>query len=67
MPYSPWATIDLFRRVVHDVFTDSSLCRVLAYVDAKMVKPLPERPLEGMITIHSEISPMASKEYELGR
>ncbi|KAG6816228.1 hypothetical protein H0H87_007599, partial [Tephrocybe sp. NHM501043] len=32
-----------------------------------MVKPLPERPFEGMITIHSEISPMASSEYEPGR
>ncbi|EEB95892.1 hypothetical protein MPER_05068, partial [Moniliophthora perniciosa FA553] len=41
--------------------------RVLANVDAKMVKPPPERPFEGLITIHSEISPMASSEYELGR
>ncbi|EMD35707.1 hypothetical protein CERSUDRAFT_115670 [Gelatoporia subvermispora B] len=41
--------------------------RVLAQVDAKMVKPLPERPLEGIITIHSEISPMASSDYEPGR
>ncbi|KAF6756617.1 ribosomal protein S5 domain 2-type protein [Ephemerocybe angulata] len=31
--------------------------RVVAYVDAKMVKPTPERPFEGMITIHSELSP----------
>ncbi|KAH7922243.1 ribosomal protein S5 domain 2-like protein [Leucogyrophana mollusca] len=41
--------------------------RVIAQVDAKMVKPLPERPFEGIITIHSEISPMASADYELGR
>ncbi|OCH85187.1 ribosomal protein S5 domain 2-like protein [Obba rivulosa] len=41
--------------------------RVLAQVDAKMVKPPPERPLEGIISIHSEISPMASSDYELGR
>ncbi|KAK0197440.1 ribosomal protein S5 domain 2-type protein [Armillaria mellea] len=41
--------------------------RVIANVDAKMVKPLPERPFEGILTIHSEISPMASSEYELGR
>ncbi|KAG2348614.1 hypothetical protein BDR05DRAFT_957257 [Suillus weaverae] len=32
-----------------------------------MVKPLPERPFEGIITIHSEISPMASPDYEPGR
>jgi len=41
--------------------------KVLAQVDAKMVKPLPERPYEGQITIHSEISPMASSDYESGR
>ena len=41
--------------------------RVLAHVDAKMVKPQPERPYEGQISIHSEISPMASSEYESGR
>jgi len=42
--------------------------RVLAHVDATMVKPQPERPFEGIITIHSELSPMASSEYEaLGR
>ncbi|KAF8484354.1 ribosomal protein S5 domain 2-type protein [Gautieria morchelliformis] len=41
--------------------------RVVAHVDAKMVKPLPERPFEGIITIHSELSPMASTEYEAGR
>ncbi|KAH9475237.1 Exosome complex component rrp45 [Psilocybe cubensis] len=41
--------------------------RVLAQIDAKMVKPLPERPFEGILTIHSEISPMASSEYEPGR
>lgn len=41
--------------------------RVLAQVDAKMVKPQPERPIEGTITIHSEISPMASSDYEPGR
>ncbi|KAG9308739.1 ribosomal protein S5 domain 2-type protein [Chiua virens] len=41
--------------------------RVVANVDAKMVKPLPERPSEGILTIHSEISPMASVDYELGR
>ena len=40
---------------------------VLAQVDAKMVKPPEDRPYEGMITIHSEISPMASSDYEPGR
>ncbi|KAI0338508.1 ribosomal protein S5 domain 2-like protein [Trametopsis cervina] len=41
--------------------------RVLAQVDGKMVKPTPERPLEGIISIHSEISPMAAPDYEPGR
>ncbi|KAF7311617.1 Exosome complex component rrp45 [Mycena kentingensis (nom. inval.)] len=42
--------------------------RVIAQVEGKMVKPTPERPFEGMVTIHSEVSPMASPEYEtLGR
>ena len=41
--------------------------RVLAQVDGKMVKPTPERPLEGIMTINSEISPMASTDYEPGR
>jgi exosome complex RNA-binding protein Rrp42 (RNase PH superfamily) len=40
---------------------------VLAAIDAKMVKPAADRPYEGMISIHSEISPMASSEYEQGR
>lgn len=45
------------------------LARVLAHTTAKMVKPQPERPLEGTITVHSEISPMASSagEYDSGR
>ncbi|KAI4522337.1 ribosomal protein S5 domain 2-like protein [Schizophyllum commune Loenen D] len=41
--------------------------RVVAQVDAKMVRPPPERPFDGIITIHSELSPMASTEYEIGR
>lgn len=43
------------------------LLSVLAQVEGKMVKPQPERPFEGSITIHSEISPMASSDYEPGR
>ncbi|KAL1745524.1 ribosomal protein S5 domain 2-type protein [Schizophyllum fasciatum] len=41
--------------------------RVIAQVDAKMVRPPPERPFDGIITIHSELSPMAATEYEIGR
>ncbi|KAI0296738.1 ribosomal protein S5 domain 2-like protein [Multifurca ochricompacta] len=41
--------------------------RVLAHVDAKMVRPEAQRPFEGLITIHCELSPMAGSEYEPGR
>ncbi|KAH9172577.1 ribosomal protein S5 domain 2-like protein [Lactarius sanguifluus] len=41
--------------------------RVLAHVDAKMVRPEPQRPFEGLISIHCELSPMAGAEYEPGR
>ncbi|KAH9955666.1 ribosomal protein S5 domain 2-like protein [Russula dissimulans] len=41
--------------------------RVLVQVDTKMVRPEPQRPFEGVITIHCELSPMASTEYESGR
>jgi exosome complex component RRP45 len=43
------------------------LPRVIAAVDAIMIKPTPERPFEGIVSIQSEISPMASSEYETGR
>jgi len=41
--------------------------RVVASIDAKMVRPQPERQFEGMISLHCEISPMASTEFENGR
>lgn len=56
--------------ILGEMDSDGLVCpffSVLAQVDAKMVKPTPERPLEGIITIHSEISPMASSDYEPGR
>ena len=55
--------LDLIRELPLGIY----LTRVLAQVEAKMVKPQPERPFEGSITIHSEISPMASSDYEPGR
>ncbi|KAG8904976.1 hypothetical protein FRB99_000935 [Tulasnella sp. 403] len=41
--------------------------RVLADVSASIVRPRSDRPYEGILTIHSEISPMASSVYEAGR
>lgn len=41
--------------------------RVLAQVSATIVKPREDRPYEGFLLINSEISPMASSVYELGR
>ncbi|CAD6590641.1 MAG: hypothetical protein TREMPRED_005835 [Tremellales sp. Tagirdzhanova-0007] len=40
---------------------------VLAQVTATVVKPRDDRPYEGFLLIHSEISPMASSVYEAGR
>ena len=56
-----------FLVVCYERCSKCSCFSVLAQVDGKMVKPTPERPLEGIISIHSEISPMASSEYEPGR
>ncbi|KAK1923167.1 ribosomal protein S5 domain 2-type protein [Papiliotrema laurentii] len=41
--------------------------KVLAQVSATIVKPREDRPYEGFLLINSEISPMASSVYELGR
>ncbi|WVQ70795.1 hypothetical protein IAR50_000317 [Cryptococcus sp. DSM 104548] len=40
---------------------------VLAQVSASIVKPRDDRPYEGFLLINSEIGPMASSVYELGR
>ncbi|KIO28724.1 hypothetical protein M407DRAFT_242923 [Tulasnella calospora MUT 4182] len=41
--------------------------RVFANVSATIVRPRQDRPYEGLLTISSEISPMASSVYEAGR
>lgn len=41
--------------------------RVVADVSAAIVRPRTDRPFEGIMTIHSEISPMAASVYEPGR
>ncbi|KEP54509.1 exosome complex exonuclease RRP45 [Rhizoctonia solani 123E] len=41
--------------------------RVLANVSAAMARPRPDRPYEGTITIHTELSPMAAAVYDTGR
>jgi len=41
--------------------------RVLACVEGTMVRPAADRPFEGALTIHAELSPMAASEYEPGR
>jgi exosome complex component RRP45 len=40
---------------------------VLAHVQAHMVRPPPERPYEGVVSVHAELAPMAGAEYEAGR
>ncbi|GAA5998198.1 hypothetical protein JCM5350_002917 [Sporobolomyces pararoseus] len=41
--------------------------KVIAQVSAEIVKPLPDRPYEGFLSLNTEISPMASSAYEAGR
>ncbi|KAG8979607.1 hypothetical protein FRB90_008049, partial [Tulasnella sp. 427] len=41
--------------------------RVFADVSATIARPRQDRPYEGLLTISSEISPMASSVYEVGR
>ena len=62
-----WAKRGVWCQTVRRSFTLTPTRSVLAQIDAKIVKPPPERPFEGVITIHLEISPMASSEYEPGR
>ncbi|ELU39792.1 exosome complex exonuclease rrp45 [Rhizoctonia solani AG-1 IA] len=39
----------------------------LANVSATMTRPRPDRPYEGTVTIHTELSPMAAAIYDAGR
>jgi exosome complex RNA-binding protein Rrp42 (RNase PH superfamily) len=57
MRHNPWSV----------VLTILLLERVLANVSASMARPRPDRPYEGTVTIHTELSPMASAIYETGR
>jgi exosome complex component RRP45 len=41
--------------------------RVMAHVEATMIKPASERPYEGVLNVHAELGPMAGIEYEPGR
>ncbi|RPB24003.1 hypothetical protein L211DRAFT_861976 [Terfezia boudieri ATCC MYA-4762] len=41
--------------------------RVIARVSAKVTKPYPDRPFEGIFSITTELGPMASPAFEVGR
>ncbi|KAI9841070.1 MAG: hypothetical protein M1837_001041 [Sclerophora amabilis] len=41
--------------------------RVVARVSAEVTKPFPDRPFDGIFTITTELSPMASPAFEVGR
>ena len=43
------------------------MIRVAAQVSAEVVRPNVDRPYEGVLQISTEITPMASAVYELGR
>ncbi|KAI9802609.1 MAG: hypothetical protein M1833_001683 [Piccolia ochrophora] len=41
--------------------------RVLAHISAEVTKPFSDRPFDGIFTITTELSPMASPAFEVGR
>ncbi|KAI9675318.1 MAG: hypothetical protein M1817_001221 [Caeruleum heppii] len=43
------------------------LTRVIARISAEVTKPFPDRPFDGVFTITTELSPMASPAFEVGR
>jgi exosome complex RNA-binding protein Rrp42 (RNase PH superfamily) len=45
----------------------SLTCRVSAKVSAEVVRPRPDKPTEGLLLFNTEISPMASPAFEVGR
>lgn len=52
------------RRLIGSARPSSS---VFARVSSTIVKPRLDRPYEGILSIHFELSPMASTSYETGR
>jgi exosome complex component RRP45 len=41
--------------------------RILVKISAEVTKPFPDRPFDGVFTITTELSPMASPAFEVGR
>ena len=41
--------------------------RVIARVSAEVTKPFPDRQFDGIFTITTELSPLASPAFEVGR
>ena len=44
-----------------------ALTRVIAQISAETTQPLPDRPFDGVFTITTELSPIASPAFEVGR
>jgi exosome complex component RRP45 len=42
-------------------------CRVFVQISAEVTKPLEERKFDGIFTISTELSPIASPAFEVGR
>ena len=44
-----------------------SFSRIVARVSADVTQPFPDRKFDGLFTIVTELSPMASPSFEIGR
>jgi exosome complex RNA-binding protein Rrp42 (RNase PH superfamily) len=44
-----------------------TLCRVHVQISAEVTKPLEDRKFDGIFTITTELSPLASPAFEVGR
>jgi exosome complex component RRP45 len=47
--------------------TKQTLNRVISRVSAEVTKPFPDRLCDGIFTITTELSPIASPAFEVGR
>lgn len=60
-----WGQFAVYTLLINQKLTHGS--SVIAQVSGTIGRPKPDRPYEGLLTINSEISPMASSVYESGR
>lgn len=62
-----WVRHGMLIPFAHTRFYTYSLFSVLVKISAEVTSPFPDRPFDGLFTITSEFSPMASPSFEPGR